>query len=122
MIVTGPISGDPKEKIELWRVASESEFASFGASQGHPKHDEVFTLSGAVDATAPGKGEEAIEPARTRAYALFAELEDFVRDDPTFGNDRVIKSILRTGDCDQGIRDARRWCQIAFDIEVTARI
>jgi hypothetical protein len=62
--------------------------------------EESPTLTGYITAVRPGKGDEAEDAARDRAYALFAVLEQALETDPTAGGviPGPVKGRLTQGD------------------------
>ena len=121
-VTSGPMGPEAREKLEFWRIEGTQTWATFGQVQGRPTRDDEFVLTGAVWASRSGAGEEVITEARDRAYDILAELSDHLRENPTLDSDRVQWGHLIAGDLDQGMDDRKRWAQIAFRIEVHARI
>lgn len=62
-----------------------------------------------------GKNETVIRLARARAFELLAEVEDFLRLDPTIASTTLV-SELASYPLDQGANQEGRWAQIDFAI------
>lgn len=121
-VTSGPIGYEQREKLEFWGIEGTEVWATFGAVQGRPTHNDNFTLTGAAWVSVDGAGDEQITEARNRVYDIVGELSDYLRTNPHLFNDRVLSAILSSGDLDQGYTDQKRWAQLEFQIEVKARI
>lgn len=114
-VSSGYLAGDvaAKESIALldWGPANQS-----WGMLGNRRRDEEYSLNGWIWVVKTGKGEDVIRAARTRAFELLAEIEDFLRDDPTIGGTTKVSEL--TGyPGDQGIHsDGGRWVQIEFEV------
>lgn len=103
---------DAKESIQLtqWTPATQS-----WSMLGNRRREEEYTLAGLVWVMRPGKNEDVIREVRERAFELLAEIEDFLRLDPTIdGTTKVSELSAYPGD--QGATPDGRWCQIDFEI------
>lgn len=123
-VTSGPLgtASAPAEKLEFWRIVHDQDFATWGSTQGRPSRGDDFGLTGAVWVSVPSAGEDTIRQARSRAYEIWAELSDYLRENPKLGRADVLKAQLKTGEVDQFAGDQKRMCQIEFRIEVSARI
>lgn len=101
-----------KESIQLTHVSNANQ--EWGAL-GNRRREEEYTIHGFAWALAAGKNEPAIKAARDRAFELLAEVEDFLRLDPTIGN-TVKVAHLTAFPFDQNANVNGRYCQIDFEI------
>lgn len=113
-VVSGYVGGDAaaKESIQLtdWGPAEQR----WGVL-GNRRRDEEYTLNGLIWVTKAGKTEAAIRSARDRAFALLAEVEDFLRTDPTIGGTTKVAELAAYPG-EQGANEEGRWVQISFEI------
>lgn len=101
-----------KESIQLTDVSPATQVWGM---LGNRRRNEEFTLNGIVWVQKPGKNEAGIRLARDRAFELLAEIEDYLRVDPTITNN-VMVSELSAYPVEQGANEGNRWCQIDFEI------
>ena len=113
-VASGYLGGDSaaKESIQLTDVPAATQ--SWGML-GNRRRDEEYTINGLIWVVKAGKNETVIRSARDRAFALLAEIEDFLRLDPTIGSTTKV-SELTAYPFDQGANAEGRWCQIDFSI------
>lgn len=121
-VTSGPMGPEAREKLEFWRIEGTQTWATFGQTPGRPTRDDAFTITGAAWASADGAGEDTITAARDRAYAIFKVLSDYIRENPSLEDNLVLWGHLTGGTLDQGFTDRKRWAQVAFKVEVKARI
>lgn len=108
------------ESIQLGiRVTSTQEFATTGADHG--RH-EYYIIHGAIQIKKAGAGETVAKEARDRAYAIYKEVEDTVREDPSIGLTSVLKAQVNSADLDQYAGDRARNAVLDFQIDVHAYI
>jgi len=101
-----------KESIQLTNVPqAEQKWGMLG----NRRRDEEYTLAGLIWVVKAGKNETIIREARARAFELLAEIEDFIRVDPTIGATTKVSELSRYP-VDQGASAEGRWCQIDFEI------
>ena len=100
------------ESIQLTDVTNATQ--SWGMV-GNRRRDEEYTLNGLVWAMKAGKNEAVIKAARDRAFELLAEIEDYLRLDPTIGATTKV-SELSAYPFEQGANEEGRYCQIDFQI------
>lgn len=103
---------DAYESIQLVDVSPANQQWSM---IGNKRRDEEYTLQGIIWVVQAGKGETVIRAARDRVFALLAEIEDFLRVDPTIGSTTRV-SELSAYPLEQGANDRGRWCQISFEV------
>ena len=108
---------EPPEAIVMVRVPSEQTFVAIGAR----KRDETFTIEHIIVIRRNGSGESVATAARNRAFEIFAQVEEVMRDDPTLG-EIAWKAEVATGTFEQGAGDRKRYATLEFDIRLTARI
>jgi len=82
---------------------------------GNRRRDEEYTLHGVIWVFRAGKGEAVIRDVRARAFELLAEIEDFLRVDPSIGGTTKVSELSRYP-LDQGANEEGRWAQIDFDV------
>lgn len=115
---TGPLgAASQQESIQLFTGSSSQEWATTGR-----RKEEELTIDGSIWVSRPSADDAVIREARARAIALLAELEDFLRLDPSLGG--VVRvSSLASVELDQGVTpDGGRWCQLDFVIECNQRL
>lgn len=103
---------DFKQSIQL-TGASRAE--QVWGMLGNRRRDEEYSLDGLIWVMVAGKNEAVIKLARDRAFELLAEIEDFLRDDPTLA-DTTLVSQLGAYPFEQGANAEGRWCQVDFAI------
>jgi hypothetical protein len=101
-----------KESIELTHVQTATQVWGM---IGNRRREEEYRISGLVWATVGGKNEPIIKAARDRAFELLAEIEDFLRVDPTIGGTTKVSEVAAYP-FDQGVTPDGRYCQIDFEI------
>lgn len=116
-IATGPLGGDSaQESIQLFTGSSSQAWATTGR-----RREEETTIEGAIWVMRAGKDEPVIRAARTRAFALLAEIEDFLRLDPSLGG--IVRECgLTNVELDQGVNPDGRWCQLDFTVSPNQRL
>lgn len=82
---------------------------------GNRRRDEHYTLNGLIWVFGAGKTETDIRTVRARAIELLAEIEDFLRTDPSIGGTTKVSELSRYP-MEQGANAEGRWCQIDFEI------
>lgn len=117
-VATAPLGKDTaREAIVLADGRASQEWGSIGAKS----RDEELTIAGLVWVTRPGAGETVIRETRARAFALLAEIETHLREDPTaLGSLKWYEFTSYT--LDQGANDLGRWVQIDFEIVAKGRL
>jgi hypothetical protein len=108
-----------RESIQLrGRDRSTQDWASIGRLQ----REENLTIEGVIWVVKGGKDESVIREARGRAFELYAEIEEFVRVDPSL--DDLVKQIETVAlDLDEGIHlDGGRYAELSFSIEAMQRL
>lgn len=91
------------------------------AAIGKLSRDEKLTIQGVVWVIQPGAGETIIRSVRARAMALFAEIEAYIRSDPTLGG--TVKQVNATEySSEEGASPNGRYCAIEFFIHTMARL
>lgn len=111
------------EAIEFMEAEEEQEWGQLG----NRRRETTFTWHGFVGCTRPGSGDDTARLARARVYALFAELEAELRDDPMVHDetgamtaDRVAQVL--SGNLIQGVDPDGRWCQLTFAVRAKATL
>lgn len=100
------------ESIQLFEVRNAEQ--SWGML-GNRRRNEEYTIVGGIGVRRAGKNEDVIRAVRERAFELLAEIEDFLRVDPTIGNTTRVSELSRYP-VQQGADSEGRWCQIDFEI------
>lgn len=113
-VASGYLGAD-SARHESIQLTSVPDAAQVWGMLGNRRRDEEYTIDGLVWAMKPGKNEPAIKAARDRAFELLAEIEDFLRLDPTIGGTTKV-SELTAYPVDQGANEEGRWCQLDFEI------
>ena len=113
-VASGYLGEDSSQKESIQLTGAGSADQEWGAL-GNRRREETYVLQGLIWALAPGKNEKAIKAARDRAFELLAEVEDFLRTDPTIDN-TVKVSHLTAYPFEQGANVNGRYCQIDFEI------
>jgi len=113
-VSTGYLGGDSaaKESIQLTDVTPATQ--EWGLI-GNRRRNEEYTLNGLIWVLKAGKNETVIRLARARAFELLAEVEDFLRLDPTIASTTLV-SELASYPLDQGANQEGRWAQVDFAI------
>ncbi len=113
-VSTGYLGGDSaaKESIQLTDVTPATQ--EWGLI-GNRRRNEEYTLNGLIWVLKAGKNETVIRAVRARAFELLAEVEDFLRVDPTIASTTLV-SELASYPLDQGANQEGRWAQIDFAI------
>ena len=89
---------------------------------GRAIHDERATLTGVLEARAPGAGDDVSQAASDTALAMLAELEQQLIDD-TQVNGTCSTALLVAYRHTTGLADdSNRYHRIEFDIEITAQL
>lgn len=111
-IFSGPMGVDtPPRAIVLFSVDEGQDWGAIG----NRRKDEQFTVDGATWIEVAGADEATIKTARDEAFALMAEVEDQLREDP------AVNGVLQTAAIngmrfEQGINPEGRWAQVTFTI------
>lgn len=108
-----------REAIYFDNVTGSHEFRVMKA--GRAPRDETYSIRTIVLVRQRGGN---IQKAEERAFALLAEIEDALADDPTLG---LVPTIHWAGlgeisEVDSGLLDDGCACAIAFEINVKARL
>jgi hypothetical protein len=117
-IGSGPL-GDSTERESIQFVGGN--LAQEWGSIGKLEREESIELAGSVWVRKEGGGETVIREARARAFVLLAELEDFLRADPSVGTAIRVGALAR-GVLDQGAGDGYRWVELEFLIQAGKRL
>ena len=78
--------GDDSDRHETIQLIGATSASQRWGALGNRRREEEYTLAGVVYVLEAGKSEPAIKDVRDRAFELLAEIEDFLRLDPTIGN------------------------------------
>lgn len=113
--VTSGYMGEDSERKESIQLTDVSSATQAWGMLGNRRRDEEYTINGLVWAMVAGKNETVIKAARDRAFELLAEIEDFLRLDPTIGATTKV-SELSAYPFEQGANADGRYCQIDFAI------
>lgn len=113
-VASGFLGGDADqaESIQLFEVRTAEQ--SWGVI-GTRRRDEEYTIVGGIGVRRAGKNELVIREVRARAFELLAEIEDFLRTDPTIGGTTKVSELARYP-VEQGADAEGRWVQIDFEI------
>ena len=106
-----------RESIQLGDVDGEQEWSALGKLA----REEHYTVDVMVWVLRPGSDEAVYREVRGRAFALFAEIEAFLRADPTVGNVARVSAIRRP-EVTEGANPEGRVCRIDFQVAVETRL
>lgn len=114
MVSSGYLGADSSrhESIQLFGVTNATQ--QWGML-GNRRRDEEYTITGGIGVRRAGKNEAVIRAVRERAFELLAEVEDFLRVDPTIGGTTKVSELSRYP-VEQGADSEGRWCQVDFEI------
>lgn len=107
--------GDKSNRQESIQLTDAPSAVQSWGMLGNRRRDEEYTLAGLIWVMKPGQMEPVIKAARDRAFELLAEIEDFLRLDPTIGGTTKV-SELSAYPFEQGANGDGRYCQIDFEI------
>jgi hypothetical protein len=114
-VSTAPLgTEDPPEAIVFSDVSLSEELLAMGTTRR-----ETYTIDGMVYIQKPGAGEMAIKAARDRAFAILAEVETYLTDNPTI-NSKCLDSDLKSVKLTQAVAPNIRIAFIEFGIKVDA--
>ncbi len=118
-VVSAPlISKDAaRESIQLGDVDGEQEWSALGKLA----REERYTVDVMVWVLRPGSDEADFREVRARAFAIFAEVEDFLRADPTVGQIARVSAIRRP-EVTEGANPEGRVCRIDFQVAFERRL
>lgn len=112
----GPPLPDPgRESINVLGVEGEQVWASLGKLS----KDEQYVISVLVIVIREGQQTKA---AVERAYAIAAQIEDVLRDDPTLSENCRVASVASPFDLEVGASDTTRSALLSIGVSVEARI
>lgn len=111
-------AGDPLplEMVELVGTVGTEATQQWGAL-GNRRKVETYTVHGFIGALVAGAGEDVADSARSRVYAILAEVEDYLRTDPRV-NATVMRSQLASANLLQDIEEGGRWAALMITIDV----
>ena len=102
--------------IESIEFAGDADSEQGWGAIGKFTRDETLRILGMVYVQKDGAGEDVIRSARARALALWAEVETYLRGDPSIGN--TVKYVHKWQfRCDEWAQDQQRRCALFFVIE-----
>lgn len=110
----GPVLGAPREFVVLADVTSNEDFAALG----HLAKEEGYTLTIYVSVLREGNQQQT---CTERAYAIAAEVEDYLRGDPTVGGAVRIAQVTRK-DYEPFAGDSARQSILTLSVECSAQI
>ena len=118
-VVSAPLTSKDaaRESIQLGDVDGEQEWSALGKLA----REEHYTVDVMVWVLRPGSDEAVYREVRGRAFALFAEIEAFLRADPTVGNVARVSAIRRP-EVTEGANPEGRVCRIDFQVAVEKRL
>ncbi len=118
-VVSAPLTAKDaaRESIQLGDVDGEQEWSALGKLA----REERYTVDVMVWVVRPGSDEAVFRDVRGRAFALFAEVETFLRSDPTVGNVARVSAIRRP-EVTEGANPEGRVCRIDFQVAVEKRL
>jgi hypothetical protein len=88
---------------------------------GNLRRQETYDVPGALLVIKAGKDEATIRAARDRACAIFAQIEQQLREDPSVDT-TVMTAEIKTGDVTDGYSERGRYCLWEFTIQVVATL
>jgi len=112
-----PLGELGEEWIDLYGVKAKQRWGSLGAR----RREEEYAIVGSLRTSVIGSLREDVRTCRARAYAILAEIEDALRDDPTIGGiarqaELSSYELVQSADSDSRITD------IDFEIGVKATL
>lgn len=118
-VMTGELSGANKPPREGILLAGVETMGQEWESIGDMDREERFSIGWSIWAIKPGSGESVIRATRRRAFALLAEVETHLRENPD------LNFLIRVAEVKptlmwQDAHDSGRVCQIEGVIDVTA--
>ena len=118
-VLSGPADADDlgREYIALGLNDPEISIPQRPGAQTVNYRKESISIPCELRANQPGKGETNIRAARDRAFALFAEVEDWVRSNKTAGLSAVDALHITNARANQGADDNGRFVVIKFDLD-----
>lgn len=118
-VLSGPADADDlgREYIALGLNDPEISIPQRPGAQTVSYRKESISIPCELRANQPGKGEGSIRAARDRAFALFAEVEDWVRSNKTAGLSAVDALHITNARANQGADDNGRYVVIKFDLD-----
>lgn len=112
----GPALPDPgRESVNILGVEGEQTWAGLGRLA----KDEQYVISVLVIVIREGQQSKA---AVERAYAITAQLEEVLRDDPTLGDTCRVAALDSPFDLEVGASDTTRSALLTIGVRVEARI
>lgn len=114
-VVSAPLTSKDaaRESIQLGDIDGEQSWAALGRLS----RNEKYTVDVMLWVLRPGSGEEVFRDVRARAFALLAEVETFLREDPTLGGAAQV-SAVRGVEVTEGANPEGRVCRVDFQVAV----
>lgn len=107
----------PAGAIVIDRVTTDQSWAALGRS----RREESFTVFVVIHIAQAGAGETVATEVRERVYAIKAEIETALRDDPSVGGTVRVADYARD-ELRQGTGTGTRWAQLEAQIDARQRI
>lgn len=119
VVVLSAVGGDTRT-VDTIELGLEVDITEAPFTMGGSRLEE-YDISGVVAAVRPGAGETVIRTARLRAFALFAEVESYLNDNPTIGA-LCLDTDIVSGKLRQGYGPDGRHAELEFKVHVKAII
>lgn len=116
LVTDGNPPAPAKEYIALGATIFEQEWSHLGKYARNERYRQVVMISVLF------AGTDTQVQAAARAFVLYAEVEDELRDDPTLGLDNLIGAQVGDGVYTPRWDDQYRQADLTFEINVHARI
>lgn len=107
----------PTEAIVMLSFDGDQRWAALGKGS----REETFLIPTSIYVSKPGATETVAKACQDRVVALFAEVENQLRTDPSI-NSTVRVGAIRNPVAEQGYGDRDRWCEVMFQVECNVRI
>ena len=108
-------------KAESIQIGVGDELNQSWSQIGNRERQEDMIIRGIVWVMKPGADEAVIRTTRARAVALMAEIEDFLRVDPSIGGLVKVSEIVPKS-CTEHANPDGRMCQVDFDVHTMNRL
>lgn len=114
-----PVTGaGAREFVALGDIDGSQEYATLGATAANRRKDETFTMT--VYCSCLREGQQQQE-CTERAFALAAEVEDAVREDPEVSGTVRVAEIASPFTLEEFASDAARQSVVTLGVEATRR-
>lgn len=112
MVSTGFVETDAQDAIQFY----EAEGTQTWGALGNRRREEEFQIGGDVSVQRPGKGEDVMRECETRAFAILAEVERELRQNPSVAEIADVVAMVSYR-AEGSATASSRYCVIAFVID-----